>query len=192
MPDHESRERPGSATAIILVCVFSAVSIVFRLNPALHLFPVIANFTPLGALSLFAGSRVRGWKAYLVPMTVMILSDLGLSWMLGKAPFDLFVYATFLLVVALGSFELRKVTLPRVLGGAVSASLLFFVLVNFGCWLSMTDYYDRSVAGLATCYAMAVPFSWQMLVADLVFTPVFFGVYVLATARDAALAKEPA
>jgi hypothetical protein len=182
-PDYAIRERPALASMYLLVFVFSVLSIVIRV------FPTIPNFTPLGALGLFAGSRVRGWKAYLAPIAVMVISDLGLYWLRGYNPFDPFVYASFLLNVVFGAFVLRKMSAPRLIGGAVFASWQFFVLVNFGCWLYMPETYPRSFTGLAACYAMAIPFSWQMLAGDLAFTAVFFGVYALATARRTAVAK---
>lgn len=33
------------------------------------------NFAPVGAMSLFAGARMRGWKAYLLPLALMAITD---------------------------------------------------------------------------------------------------------------------
>ena len=33
------------------------------------------NFAPVGALSLFAGARMRGWQAYALPIALMAVTD---------------------------------------------------------------------------------------------------------------------
>jgi hypothetical protein len=186
MPDPEDRDQLAPSTVNILVCAFAAGSTVFRL------FPLIPNLAPVGALSLFAGSRVRGWRAYLVPVAVMVVSDLGLYWRKGEAPFNPFVYGAFLLTVLLGAGALRKLAAVKVSGATLVSSLLFFGITNFGCWLGMPDYYDRSLAGLADCYVKAIPFYGWTWVGDLAFSTLFFGVYALAASRRFAAAKEAA
>src|SRR5260370_36117255 len=41
------------------------------------------NFAPVGGLSLFAGARLRGWQAYLMPIVLMAITAplvVGHSW----------------------------------------------------------------------------------------------------------------
>ena len=33
------------------------------------------NFAPVGGMSLFAGARLRGWMAYLLPLALMAVTD---------------------------------------------------------------------------------------------------------------------
>ena len=33
------------------------------------------NFTPVGSLSLFAGARLRGWLAFVLPLVLMAVTD---------------------------------------------------------------------------------------------------------------------
>ena len=40
-----------------------------------RLLPHLPNVTPVGASSLFAGARVNGWMAYLLPILVMAATD---------------------------------------------------------------------------------------------------------------------
>src|SRR5437660_6450950 len=45
-----------------------------------RLLPHPPNFTPLGALALFAGAQFRSrWAAFLVPLAAMLLSDAALE-----------------------------------------------------------------------------------------------------------------
>lgn len=46
------------------------------------------------------------------------------------------------------------------------ASLLFFLISNFGVWL---NWYPQTLIGLTQCYLLALPFYWRTLIGDLVF-----------------------
>src|SRR5580698_9650136 len=62
------------------------------------------NFAPVGALSLFAGARLRGWQAYALPIVLMAVTDPFLGGYSVETPF---VYTSFLIAVYLGTL-LRK------------------------------------------------------------------------------------
>jgi hypothetical protein len=192
----EDHRQPARSTVHAMAYVYSALSVFVRLLPILSVFgrrlPCISNLAPVGALCLFAGSRARGWRAYLLPMAVMVVSDLILFRVKGDSPFDPFVYASYLLNILFGAYLLRKISPVRVVVGATFSSLQFFLLTNFGCWLYMTDAYSRSLSGLITCYAMAVPFYGPTMASDFAFSALFFGVYAFAASRRTAVAKEPA
>jgi hypothetical protein len=53
----------------------------------------------------------------------------------------------------------------------------FFIITNFGIWLS-TNYYPKTGAGLAACYTASIPFFHQTLLSDLFFG-ITFGAYHL-------------
>src|SRR5579871_4628522 len=67
------------------------------------------NFTPIGALGLFGGARLRSWWAYVLPLGVMAVSDLLLLWIHGEnyTPFNRWVYGSFFLAVLWGRLLLR-------------------------------------------------------------------------------------
>src|SRR5262245_44728975 len=95
MQERDDRDQLEPRTANLLAYLFSAVSVALR-------FPLIPNFAPVGALGLFGGARMRGWRAYTLPLAVMIVSDLGLWYFYNRHPFDPFVYGSFILSVLLG------------------------------------------------------------------------------------------
>jgi hypothetical protein len=73
----------------------------------------------------------------------------------------------------------HKKFLP-VLGTALLSSILFFVITNFGVWLTGGGwFYPRTWQGLVECYVMAIPFFRNTLAGDLVFTGVLFGLFEL-------------
>src|SRR2546422_10594082 len=75
------------------------------------------NFAPVGAMSLFAGARLRGWRAYALPLALMAITDPLLG---GYSIATPLVYASFLVNVWIGS-RLRESESPLVIGGAAIA-----------------------------------------------------------------------
>jgi hypothetical protein len=185
MQEYENPGRTAPSTANLLAYVFAALAVVLRL------FPVVPNLVPVGALCLFGGARMRSWRAFILPVAVMFLSDFGLYLLRGYPPFDPFVYGSFLLSVLLGRL-LTRTNSPLWIGGAaLASSLQFFLITNFGSWLAMPDRYARSLAGLVECYTKAIPYYRGTFAGDLLYSAVFFGIYALvADAQRTAAAKE--
>jgi hypothetical protein len=100
------------------------------------------------------------------------------------------VYAAFALVVVLGRWLLRRRRSgPRVAGAAVVASILFFLVSNFGVWLGGA-LYPRTLEGLAACYVAAIPFFGATLLGDVVYAAALFGGLALVERRVPALRQE--
>ena len=180
----------------ILVLMLAALS---RLLP--HVFHGMAyNFTAVGAGLLFFGSRRPRWQAVLA-VAVMALMDVYLTTKVYGYAFHvsgyLMTWAWYAAVCLTGSVLLRKVTALRVAGGVLASATSFFLLSNFMVWVSAASVgsvmYPHSVAGLASCYAAALPFYGNDLISTGVFAAAFFGLPVLATrlAEMMDLAHEP-
>ena len=102
-----------------------------------RLVPHLPNFTPVGALGLFAGARMRLWQALTIPLVVMAVSDLLLQRVYGLSPFHPFVYASVIANVMLGRLLLRGSTSPWRIGTvSLLASAQFFLVTNLGVWLA--------------------------------------------------------
>ena len=134
------------------------------------------NFAPVGALSLFAGARLRGWQAYLLPIALMAVTDPFRGGYSFATPF---VYASFLINVWIGS-RLRTTESPlKIASAALIGSAQFFLLSNFAMWVAPHGLYGHSFGGLVTCYIAAIPFFRNTLLADVLFTAVIFGLHAL-------------
>jgi hypothetical protein len=134
------------------------------------------NFAPVGALSLFAGARLRGWRAYLLPIALMAVTDPLVGGYSFATPF---IYASFLINVWIGS-HLRRTENPAWIGGAALAgSVQFFLLSNFGTWLAPGSVYGHTFGGLVNCFIAAIPFYRNTLLSDLGYTAVFFLLHAL-------------
>ena len=154
---------------------------------ALRLVPHPANFTPVGAIALFSGAYLgRNGLAFVAPLAALALSDL----VLGFYPELLFVYVAVAATVLIGWALSKRRTVLRVGGAAIAGSVLFFLLTNFGVWLVM-DYYPKDLAGLAACYAAAIPFFQNTLAGDLFYAAVLFGGFALLERQVPALRPGP-
>ena len=138
---------------------------------ALRLAPHPYNFTPIGAMALFAGAVLPGAWAFGVPLGAMWLSDV----VLGFYPGWIWVYASFALIVLLGMALRRGRTPLRVGTAAVASSLLFFAVTNFGEWLG--PLYPHTLAGLRADFVAAIPFFRNTVLSDLLYAVAFFGAY---------------
>jgi len=181
---------------LLYVLVIAVLAALLRLAPRwFDLGPGVWNLMPVGALALFAGSRLRTRWAWLVPLAVMFVSDLLLIYPLAKmdppmSAFSLFrtpiIYGSFALYVALGRLVRQSELSPPVVGGAaLLASVQFFLLTNAASWVvdvrSAQPLYTPDLQGLGTCLLMGVPFYKSTLLADLVYSGLIFGGHAALT-----------
>jgi hypothetical protein len=135
---------------------FVALAGIVLAAAAMRLLPHPPNVAPMAAIALFGGARFDSKRAALaVPLLAMWLSDVLLGF--GVDRVMPFVYGSFALIVVLGRL-IRDRRSPLAVGGtAFAGSVLFFVITNFGVWLS-GDLYPRTAEGLVACYVAAIPF----------------------------------
>jgi len=163
--------------------------------------PIAYNFTPVGALCLFLGARLRSWWGLAIPLLLMLGTDYLVWCAMPERTFwhseTPFVYGSFLLMFLVGRFVVRSSDNPiRILGTAVAGGVPFFLITNFGAWYNVAvahtvvpvpglDDYSPDIFGLLQCYWMGLPFHRWMLCADALFSTVLFGAYALASRRVA-------
>ena len=127
-----------------------------------RLIPHPPNFSPVTAIALFSGLNFKNKKfAFLIPILILFISDL----LIGISMINIFVYSGFLLVVQLGS-KIRSIRFLNI----ILASLIFFIISNFGVWIIG---YPKTIDGLILCYTMAIPFFGYSLAGDLFFGYLF-------------------
>jgi len=155
-----------------------------------RLLPHAWNVTPIGGMALFGAAYfAKKYWAYIIPFAALWVSDIILNNTIHASSFEGFVlfpsYAvwTFLafgLMIFLGSKTLKKITAINVIGTSISASLIFFLVTNFGSWaVDPTNLYTNDLSGLITCMSAGLPFFWNTLAGDLLFTGVMFGGFEL-------------
>ncbi len=139
------------------------------------------NVACVGALGLFAGCYISGYRAYLLPLAAMLLSDVVGHWFgvrgLGfYSPVTMLsVYLGMAASVVIGRQLAKNDSWVRILGGSIAVSTVFFLVSNFGVWLG--GWYPVSLGGLTACFVNALPFYGYTLTGDLCFCAILFGVW---------------
>ena len=140
-----------------------------------RLIPHPPNFTPIIAMGLFGGTYIHNRAlALLIPIGAMFISD----YFLGFHATIYWVYSSLLLVVILGIILINRVNIKNCIAAALSGSLLFFVVTNFGVWFT-SGYYPGNLEGLLSCYTLALPFFGNTLTSSVIYTAIMFGGYEL-------------
>ena len=143
---------------------------------AMRLVPHPSNFTPIGALALFAGAQFENKRwALMVPLAAMFLSDTVIGLHSGMPV----IYAAFAAIVCMGFLLKGKKTPLRVTSVSLAAATFFFVVSNFAVWAS-DGLYPLTLQGLVTCYIAAIPFFQNWLAGTLFYAALLFGGFALA------------
>jgi len=151
----------------------------------IRLIPHPPNFAPIAAMALFGGAYFnKKWAAFTIPLAAMFITDLFLGFHASMWA----VYLSFALIVVLGMVMLKQKKTGNIFFASVSASVSFFMITNFGVWIS-TPYYEKTIVGLIACFTAAIPFFHQTLLGDLFFVAILFGLYELAKTKFPQLAQ---
>ena len=129
-----------------------------------RIIPHPPNFTPVIALSLYLPFLFGVWS---IPFCI-----------LGFAITDYFIGFHSLLFWTWGALAFTGYTSKfcnkihsRIILSFIGA-ITFFVISNFGVWISGT-LYEISVKGLLNCYIMAIPFFTNTLLSTIFFAVIF-------------------
>jgi hypothetical protein len=178
---------PGSFALVVMI-VLAALS---------RLIPHPPNFSPVEAMALFGGAYfAKRWLGLAMPLVAMLISDISLGMVNGGLYLEHFTSLSFLLVygcIALSSlmgFAMRgKVNTTRVVGYSMVGSILFFLVTNFGVWLSASAMpgSEACMAGIVPCYVSAIPFFQWSLLGTLFYSAIMFGGFALLRTKLPAL-----
>ncbi|MBN2613834.1 MAG: hypothetical protein JXB00_19915 [Bacteroidales bacterium] len=174
-------------TIITVLILFAAFS---------RLIPHPPNFAPIGAMALFGAAYFsQRIMAFLIPLVSMWLSDLVLNNLVYNRYFDhfawfydgfYFTYGAFILIGLVGIVLLKRIKVKNLILASVLASVLFFIVSNFGVWVS-TTIYPKDFSGLMACYTAGLPFFKNTIVGDLIYTGALFGIFEFARHKVPAL-----
>ncbi len=140
------------------------------LGVASRLLVHLPNFTPVLALALFGGVYLSPRRAIVMPLVMMMLSDL----VIGLHDTIFFTWGSVLLISILGLILRSRKSILNVAWMASVSAVLFFVITNLGAWLMM---YPKTFLGLQQCFVAAVPFFRDTLLSTLIYSAILFGGY---------------
>jgi hypothetical protein len=140
------------------------------------------NFTAVGGMLLYFGAR-RSWREMLAPLAALMVTDYCLTVFAYHYSFVWTAYVTtwawYLAAMVLGFILLKsKTTWLRFGAAVVLGPTSFFLVSNYAVWVGGTMY-ARTLAGLAACYAAAIPFYRNDLLSTTIVAGLAFGVPVL-------------
>lgn len=138
--------------------------------------PHVPNFTPVIAIALFGGIYLSRRQSIILPLALLMATDLIIGWHDTIA----FTWGSVLLIALYGAWLRRHRSWGMILGGSVISALLFFVITNFGAWLAL---YPKTWAGLVECYTLAIPFFRMTLLSTVVYSVVLCGSYEWIASR---------
>ena len=146
-----------------------AIGVLLALS-ASRFIPHPPNFTSLIALSFYIPA-VFGIRYIPIVVTALLFTDLIIG-------FHSMMFFTFGSIILIGLFSkyFNKSIMFRISGALVGA-VIFFLISNFGVWLSGVYGYDLN--GFINCYLLALPFFGYSAVSTLIFSVIIETIYKL-------------
>ena len=141
---------------------------IFLVLAASRLIPHPPNFTSLIALSFYVPAFF-GVRYLIVVLTSFFITDI----FLGFHTLTIFTWGS-VVVIGLVSKYFNQSTFFRSTGVFLSA-LLFFIITNFGVWLSGS--YGYSINGLISCYWLAIPFFGNTVLSTIFYSTIIEIIY---------------
>ncbi len=150
--------------------------VLIALAAALRIAPHPWNFTPVGAMALFAGATLKNRRlAFLFPLLALFAGDI----FIGFHKLIPIVYASFLINVAIGLWLRDGRTVVRISLATLLGAIQFFLITNFAVWQFLSGY-PHTATGLFACYIAGIPFFWNTLVGDTLYAALLFGGFAFA------------
>ncbi len=134
------------------------------------------NVTPVAAIALFGGTYLPARWGLVLPLAIVAVSDALIGWH-ATVPFT---WGAFLLTGMIGWWLRPRPSPARIVAGTLAGSVIFFLVSNFGVWLS-GGLYAHTPAGLWQCYVAALPFFRSSVAGDLVCSAALFSGFALVT-----------
>ena len=136
------------------------------------------NFTSLIALSFYV-PVIFGRQFIPVIILSFAITDLVIGYHYGT----FFTWGSVLLIGLISNY-FRKSLIKR-LSGALVGAIIFFIVTNFGVWIS--GMYEYSFNGIISCYVAAIPFFAYSAISTILFSfiiEISYKIYQFKIARQ--------
>jgi len=172
---------PGTTALFIFIFLTAAVRVIFNFNYEISAW---ADFSPIGAMALFGGAYFnRKWKALAFPLLMLFLSDIVLHQTVFKKYGNGFLYAgwywiygAFALMVLIGRWLLKKVTVANFLVSVLVCVLIHWIITDLGIWIGSKTY-AQNINGFIYCLEKAIPYEWRFMAGTLAYGIILFGLF---------------
>ena len=129
-----------------------------------RLIPHPWNFTPVLAMGIFSGFY---FKNFILSSFIVVFSMFVGDLFLGFHSTMFFTYTSLIIAVVLGLL-IKKFKFTEILFYGLASSVCFFLVTNFGAWLTL-EMYEKSLAGLLQSYILAIPFFHNTLISTFLY-----------------------
>lgn len=170
---------------LVLIIVGISTRFIFLLDGE----SILPNFSAIGAVAIFGACYFKGLQKFLIPIAILWCSDIVLNNVVYSQYFDtyqaygdLWVYGAFIIAGVVGYLMLKKPTWFKLLGASLITGILFYIVTNFGVWMT-GQLYTKDMAGLIECYTAALPFFRNTILGNVFYAFVLFGLYEFVFAR---------
>lgn len=160
--------------------------------------PQWANFSPMGAIALFAGYYFKDKKwSVIYSLLALWISNLLLNNFLYQDYYKEFSwgfstsqFAIFYGITVLGAwYSSKKASFINVLSLNSLTAVGFFVISNLWVWAFSSEVvYSKNVQGIISCFVNAIPFFPNTLFSHIIFGALFFGSFEWLKKRNEILA----
>ena len=129
-----------------------------------RLIPHPWNFTPVLAIGVFSGFYFKQiYLSLFVVIFSMFIGDL----FLGFHSTMFFTYISLVVSVFIG-FYIKYFKFSEILFSGLTSSFCFFLITNFGAWLTL-EMYEKNFNGLLKSYTLAIPFFHNTIISTLLY-----------------------
>ncbi len=157
-----------------------------------RLLPHPPNFTSVLAVILFCVSVLKSHKAFIFILLSYLVSDLIINNLIYEnssfywiSPGILWIIIPYVMVYGILYKIIKNPLSPiKLLASGSAASLLFFLISNFGVWINSQILYTPDLSGLFLCYYNAIPFFMNELAGTIFYTMTIFSLYWLFLKRS--------
>ena len=141
---------------------------IFLILAASRFVPHPPNFTSLIALSFYV-PIIFGYRFIPAVIFSFLLTDL----FLGFHSTLFFTWGSVLIIGIISKYFDNSLMIR--LTGSLFGATIFFLITNYGVWLS--GYYGYTFSGFLNCYILAIPFFGYTLISTFVFSVIIESLY---------------
>lgn len=170
---------------LILLLIVALVTILRTVAPFSDNFGQIANFSAVGAITLFSGTYFKNTlQSFAVPILTLLLTDIILATTIYKEYSNGFLYEgwywtyiAFALMVLATRFISKKVSVLNFVLGTISVVLIHWIVTDLGVWYGSN--YPQTLAGFWAVLVLAIPFELRFLYGTIAYGILMFGAFEL-------------
>jgi hypothetical protein len=170
---------------LILLLIVALVTVLRTVAPFSDNFGDIANFSAVGAITLFSGSYFKNpVQSFAIPLLTLLLTDIILATTIYREYSNGFLYdgwywtyIAFAIMILVSRIIVKRVNTINFVLGSIAVVLVHWIVTDLGVWYGSN--YPQTLAGFWTVLALAIPFELRFLYGTLAYGVLMFGAFEL-------------